>query len=342
MERINLLGLLPDEIGEKIAVLGLPSYRASQIFRWVQKLRVTQFEEMKNLPPPLRKELEEQFTLDRPVEVSRSAPPRGKSQKVLYRMSDQIRVETVLIGEEGKETLCLSSQAGCLYKCSFCATAIGGLRRSLRADEMIGQVLAPNSAPKRIVYMGMGEPLANYKNVVQSLRILTHPEGLDMTPRRITVSTAGLAPMIDRLADEELGVRLAISLFSADNAKRSRFMPINQKYPLTSLLKSAARFSRISSHPVTFEYPMIAGVNDGVEDARLLTRKLNSISCKINIIPFNPVSEFPFTPPSEEVLNRFLGILSGRLTVTVRRSAGRQIDAACGQLRLREEGKETS
>lgn len=341
-KKYNLLGLLPEDIAAKIVPPGLPSYRAGQIFRWVHKQRASEFVEMSNLPAPLRKDLEKQFNIAIPVEVKNSVPPHGRSRKLLLRLSDDLRVETVVIGESGKETLCVSSQAGCSYDCSFCATAIGGLRRSLGADEIVGQVIALGTLPKRIVFMGMGEPLANYKNVVQSLRILTHPDGLAITPRRITVSTVGLLPLIDRLADEQIGVRLAVSLFSADDKKRSRFMPVNNKYPLAPLLKSAGRFSQVSGHPVTFEYPLLAGINDGVEDARILLRKLNSISCKVNLIPFNRVDELPFAPPSEEVLNRFLGILSGRLTVTVRRSAGRDIDAACGQLRLREERGEES
>ncbi len=335
MERINLYGLLPEEIEKEIAPIGAPSYRAGQLFRWVQKQRAADFAQMTNLPAGFRAELEKIFRVFLPEVVRRSDAPRGASHKLLCRFPDGVSVETVAIAGKKGMTLCVSSQAGCGYDCTFCATAIGGLQRSLQAAEIVGQVLALEEPPKRIVYMGMGEPLANYGNVVKSIRILTHPDGLAISPGRITVSTVGLTPMIDRLESDKTGVRLAISLVAGDDSKRSRLMPVNRKYPLAPLLESAARFARSSGHPVTFEYPMLAGVNDGVEDARVLVRKLNSIKCKVNLIPWNRVDELPYSPPGEESINRFLGILSGRLTVTVRRSAGREIDAACGQLRLR-------
>jgi 23S rRNA (adenine2503-C2)-methyltransferase len=181
----------------------------------------------------------------------------------------------------------------------------------------------------------MGEPLANFRNVVKSVRLLTHPHGFALPPRRITISTVGLVPLIDRLAAERLGVRLAISLAAADDEKRAKILPIAASYPLDDLLAAGMRFAEASKSRVTFEYVLLDGVNDGESDARSLIARLSPLRCKLNLIPFNPVEELPYRPPSEERIDRFLARLSGRLTVTVRRSAGRSIDAACGQLRLR-------
>ncbi len=334
MKRISLHGLLPEEIEEKLPI-GTAPYRSAQLFRWVQKQRALSFDEMTNLPLAFRARAAEIFHLDLPEPAKRSESHRGGSEKTLFRFDDGASAETVVISAPDGDTLCVSSQAGCCYGCRFCATAIGGLIRSLRTSEIIAQFFALSKPPKRVVYMGMGEPLANFGNVVRSIRIITHTDGFALAPGRITVSTVGLVPLIDRLAKEKLGVRLAISLASADDGKRSDLMPVNRKYPVAELLGAAGRFARASGKPVTFEYPLLAGVNDGDDDARLLARKLGPIPCKVNLIPWNRVEELPFAPPDEKRIDRFLRVLSGRLTVTVRRSAGRSIDAACGQLRAR-------
>lgn len=334
-ERPALAGLLPEEIEALLAPLGAPRYRADQIFQWIHRHRARSFGDMTNLPKDLRAALEERFVVGLPESVTVSELGGEGSRKHLYQGEGGARFETVEIPGADGTTVCVSSQSGCRYDCVFCATPLGGFLRSLRASEIAGQVLALETPVRRIVYMGMGEPLANFRHVAQSIRLLTHPEGAAIPPRRITVSTVGLVPLIDRLAAERLGVRLAVSLTTADDEKRARLMPIARKYPVGDLLAAARRFAEAGGEPVTFEIPLLAGVNDSDDDARLLVRRLDRMPCKVNLIPFNRVEDLPFRAPSEERIDRFLAILARRLTVTVRRSAGRSIDAACGQLRLR-------
>ncbi len=338
--RPELAGLLPEEIEPILLSLGEPRYRALQVFQWIQKRRVTQFDSMSNLPHALRVALAEKCRVGIPVLREEFSVEKGGSGKYLLRLSDGIEIETVRIPAVDGPTICVSSQAGCAYDCAFCATAIGGLQRSLRAGEIVGQILALTETPKRVVYMGMGEPLANFKSVLQSVRILTHPEGAAIPPRRITISTVGLVPMIDRLARENLGVRLAISLTSAIDEKRDRLMPVNRKFPLPDLLGSASRFASITGSRVTFEYPLMGGVNDGEEDVRALVDRLGPLRCRLNLIPFNQVEELDFEAPPESRVEHFLKKLTPYLNVTVRRSAGREIDAACGQLRIRAQKRE--
>jgi 23S rRNA (adenine2503-C2)-methyltransferase len=329
------VGLVPEEIEEILRPLDVPRYRASQIFRSIHRHGARRFEEMTTLPKELRERLSAAFRVGIPETAARTDPGPDRSRKFLFRLADGLEVETVKIAGEDGLTACVSSQAGCRYDCAYCATPLGGFARSLRAGEIVGQVLALDEPVRRIVYMGMGEPLANYRNVVKSVRLLTHPHGYALPARRITISTVGLVPLIDRLAGEKLGVRLAISLAAADDEKRGRILPIAAAYPLDDLLAAAARFAEASGSRVTFEYVLLAGVNDTEKDARSLIARLSPLRCKLNLIPFNPVEELPYRPPSEERIDGFLERLSGRLTVTVRRSAGRSIDAACGQLRLR-------
>ena len=338
LKREEMTGLAPEEIGERFEPLGLPRYRARQVFHWIHRHRAGSFGDMTTLPKELRSKLERHFRVGLPERITRTDRGPDGSRKQLFRLSDGTVVETVEIPGPGGLTACVSSQAGCRYDCAFCATPLGGFSRSLGAGEIAGQVLALEEPVRRIVYMGMGEPLANYRNVVKSVRLLTHPEGYALPPRRITISTVGLVPLIDRLADERLGVRLAVSLTAADGKKRAELMPIEKKFPLDSLVTSAARFAEKSRSRVTFEYVLLAGINDGDEDARALVRLLSPLPCKVNLIPFNRVDSLPFSPPSEERIDRFLSMLTPSLTVTVRRSAGREIDGACGQLRLRSMG----
>jgi len=327
--------LLPEELVPIVESLGAPCYRASQIFRWIHRHGAADYDSMSNLPSDLRQRLAEELPLRPPVSVDETPPGSDGSRKILYRLADDTEVETVRIAGPDGVTVCVSSQSGCRYGCTFCATALGGLRRSLGAGEITGQITSLGEPVKRIVYMGMGEPLANYRNVTKSIRILIHPEGAAIPPRRITVSTVGLVPLIDRLAAEDLGIRLAISLTSADDAERAALMPIAKSYGLEALLAAAKRFALRAGDPVTFEYVLISSVNDTEEDARALARRLAPLPCKVNLIPFNPVDELPYEAPPEDRIDRFLAILAPRVTVTVRRSAGRSIDAACGQLRLR-------
>jgi 23S rRNA (adenine2503-C2)-methyltransferase len=332
---VDLFGLLPDEM--EALLRPLPRYRAAQIFRWIQRHRVFDPMGMTNLPADLKERLAPLVADLLPRDAAVPAESPDGSRKHLLRFPDGTNVEAVRIPGGKGVTICVSSQAGCRYDCAFCATPLGGFLRSLTAGEIVTQVLLSGGEVRRVVYMGMGEPLANYRNVVKSIRVLTHPEGLALAPRRITLSTVGLVPLIERLRREKLGVRLAISLVSAIPEKRARLMPVERRYPLASLLESAHRFAHSGGSPVTFEYVLLAGVNDGAEDAKALIGRLSPIPCKVNLIPFNRVETLPFEPPGEERIERFLAMLSPYLTVTVRRSAGSSIDAACGQLRLRRE-----
>ncbi|MFH1679788.1 MAG: 23S rRNA (adenine(2503)-C(2))-methyltransferase RlmN [Candidatus Eisenbacteria bacterium] len=333
--REEWVGLLPEEIEERLRPLGVPRFRASQVFRWIHRHGARGFDSMTNLPMELRESLAARAAVGIPEIAARSEPGEDGSLKVLFRLSDGTGVETVRIAGEDGPTACISSQAGCRYGCAFCATPLGGFARSLRAGEIAGQVLGLGERVRRVVYMGMGEPLANYAAVVKSVRLLTHPHGHALPARRITISTVGLVPLIYRLAEERLGVRLAISLAAATDEKRASLMPIARQHRLDSLLAAASHFSEESGARVTFEYVLLAGVNDTDEDARALVRRLAPLRCKLNLIPFNAVNGLPFRAPSEKVIERFLARLAPRLTVTVRRSAGRSLDAACGQLRLR-------
>jgi len=332
---VDLFGLLPDQ-WEKL-LHPLPRYRASQVFRWVQRHRVFDPAQMTNLPGEVKERLAPLLAGALPRDAVDPAQSPDGSRKHLFRLPDGTNIEAVRIPGGKGATVCVSSQAGCRYDCAFCATPLGGFVRSLTAGEIVAQVLLSGGEVRRVVYMGMGEPLANYPNVVKSVRVLTHPDGLALPPRRITISTVGLVPQIDRLQKENLGVRLAISLVSALPGKRARLMPVEKRYPLPSLLESARGFARASGLPVTFEVVLLAGVNDGEEDAKALITRLSPIPCKVNLIPFNRVETIPFEPSTEKRMNRFLSLLAPHLTVTVRRSAGRSIHAACGQLRLRQE-----
>ncbi|MBM3321653.1 MAG: 23S rRNA (adenine(2503)-C(2))-methyltransferase RlmN [Candidatus Eisenbacteria bacterium] len=329
------VGLLPSEIEERLRPLGVPGYRALQVFRWVHRHGARDFEAMTNLPRALRETLAAAAPIGIPAVAARSEPGADGSLKILFRFPEGTETETVRIAGADGLTACVSSQAGCRYGCAYCATPLGGFERSLRAGEIAGQVLGLGETVRRVVYMGMGEPLANYAEVVKSVRLLVHPHGLALPARRITISTVGLVPLIRRLAEEGLGVRLAISLASAIDETRARLLPIARTYDLDSLFAAAARFSETSGSRVTFEYVLLGGVNDGEEDARALIRRLSPLRCKLNLIPYNPVDDLPFGAPAEHAIDRFLARLAPHLTVTVRRSAGRTIDAACGQLRLR-------
>lgn len=335
LRKPNILGLLPEEVESLVTERGLPRYRADQIFQWVHKHGARSFEEMTNLPADLRASLPDDLAIFFPENMTTSRAGEDQSQKLLYRMEDGTSIESVRIVQADGVTACVSSQAGCRYDCKFCATARGGFKRSLQAGEIVGQILAMETKPKRIVYMGMGEPLANYRNVVKSIRVLTHPDGFGIAPKRITVSTVGLVPLIKRLSSEYLGVRLAISLTSADDAMRSKLMPINEKFPLAELLQAARDYAQANGDRVTFEYPLLKGYNDSDRDAALLIKRLAPIRCQVNLIPFNPVEGTPFEAPPEARVSAFARALSRELTVTVRRSAGREIDAACGQLQIR-------
>lgn len=344
-----LHSLTIEDLKATLARLGQPSFRARQIMEWTyqREKRVESWEGMTNLPASLRASLGELHPLRMPEVVTVSGS-KDTTRKLLLRLHDGELIETVLIpaspalyGEESdRRTLCVSSQVGCAYGCKFCASGLDGWKRHLSADEIVTQVLlAEKISGERInnlVFMGMGEPMANYKNFMQAVGILNAPWGVGLGARKMTVSTSGLVPRIRELADQPLQIRLAISLHGASDSVRSEIMPVNQKYPVAELMEACAYYSERKKQMITFEYILIEGVNDDPSEARLLAERARGLRAKINLIPYNTVEGLPWNRPSEPVQEEFLSILRGRgIAATIRREKGHDIDAACGQLRRR-------
>jgi 23S rRNA (adenine2503-C2)-methyltransferase len=333
---IKDLGL--QELETYLEERGQPAYRARQVWQWLYQKRATSFAEMTNLGASLRRQLEEDFALSR-LHLSRRAESHDGTVKFLFSLEDGHSIESVLIPEAKRLTLCISTQAGCGFGCAFCATALLGLKRNLRAREIIDQVLEASrtvSGDRRIthvVLMGMGEPLANYHETLRALAALADTSwGIGISPRRITLSTVGLVPQIQRLM-EETNVNLAISLHAASEELRARLMPVNRKYPLRDLIECCRSLPIPRRKRITFEYVLLRGVNDSVEDARRLAELLRGIRCKINVIPFNPHPDSEFQRPRDSEIERFQNTLQAHgLQVNVRRPRGDDIQAACGQL----------
>lgn len=335
--KVDLKGLDPQETEDWVVSLGLEPYRARQIRQWVFKRLAGTFDEMTNLAKTLRFSLSEKARLTRLREVETLISSDG-TMKYLFGLSDGHLIESVLIPERDHHTLCISSQVGCAMGCRFCLTAAQGLKRNLSASEIIEQVIHIKrslSHPERltnIVFMGMGEPLANYASVKKALINLIGGEGMDFSRRKVTLSTCGLVPYMKRLG-EEVEVKLAVSLNAADNNTRSMLMPVNRDYPLEALLRACRVFPLRKGDRITFEYILIKGMNDRDADALKLVNILSGIRAKVNLIPFNVYPGSDMSPPSMERLLSFQDILLKRhLTAIVRKSRGRDIRAACGQL----------
>src|SRR6266571_2502938 len=339
MSLINLLDLLPAELETLAESLSVPRYRGRQIASWIYAKGATDIAAMSDLPKELRQKLAEQAEVALP-EVERRTPSQDGSEKLVLRLGDGARIQAVLMPDEDRLTLCVSTQVGCGFGCAFCFTGTMGLERNLTAGEIVGQVLAARrtlaggARITHIVYMGMGEPLANYAATVTSLRILTDPKAFGFSPRRITVSTVGLVSGIERLAKENLKVNLAISLHATSNQIRNRIMPVNKGFAIEELLEVCRRFPVAFRQRITFEYVLLEGVNDAPEDARRLVRLLKGIRAKINLIPFNDWEGSGFQRPA---LHRIMGfqelLLEHGIRATVRWSKGEDIGAACGQLK---------
>ena len=330
---------------ERLSGLGHPGYRAEQIFKWVYEKRVEDFESMSNLPADLRGTLGDQFSFHASIPV-RVLGSEDTTRKYLLKLSDGALIETVLIpanpalyGEASdRMTLCVSTQVGCAYGCKFCASGLDGWSRNLGVDEIVGQVLRAEALSgervSNLVFMGMGEPLANFANLIGALEILNAPWGVGIGARRMTISTSGLAPQIRMLAEIPLQVRLAISLHGATDEVRQQIMPVNRKYPLASLLDACEYYSQRKKQRMTFEYILIEGVNDRREDALALVDVARKVDAKVNCIPYNSVEGLDWKRPGEDRQDAFMGILKkGGVTSTIRREKGHDIAAACGQLR---------
>ncbi len=342
--RADLVGLLSSEMEELLAELGKPRYKGRQLFQWVHARRAVALDSMTDLSKPLRVLLAERVSIGRPEPVRGQRAGDG-TRKFLLRLADGEEIESVLIPDEGRLTACISTQVGCPLACRFCLTGLMGMRRNLRASEIVGQVLClqdqleEGERISNIVLMGMGEPLLNFPEVERAILILCDSHGADFSPRRITLSTAGHVPGIRKLAASNLGVNLAVSLSATTDAVRDAIMPINKRWSLAELLEACRAYPIPSRRRLTFEYVLLDAVNDSPEDAGRLVRLLHGIRCKINLIPLNASPDLPDRPPPPARVAAFQQVLLDKgFTATVRESRGWEISAACGMLRI-DQGK---
>lgn len=358
-DKPSLFGETLESLTEQIVAAGHPQFRARQVMDWIYKKRVGAWDEMSNLPKDFRVWLAERFVLY-PAHPLLDKRSDDVTQKLLIELEDKSLIETVLIRapqkgvgqEDSRKTVCVSIQVGCAYGCKFCASGLAGFRRNLMAAEVVAQLMhicrredAHTERAKQeiasfdnIVFMGMGEPLANYDALVRSIKILNADWGLNFGARRITVSTSGLAPQITQLSEEGVAVRLAISLHGATNEVRDQIMPINKRYPLEQLLPAAKAFQQKHGRMLTLEFILIEDVNDSIEQARELAKIARQLHAHVNCIPYNTVEGLPWKRPSIRRQDAFIDVLrKAKVSATIRREKGHDINAACGQLRLKTE-----
>ena len=342
--KVDLCGFLPDEIADLLSPLDDTPYRGTQLFSWIQARRVTNFDEMTNLPASLREQLSRMFTISRmePAEVLAS---EDGSSKLVFDVGDG-SVSSVIMPSPERVTLCISSQVGCRMGCRFCLTGTMGRTRNLTPADMVGQVLAasrlvePPARVSNVVFMGMGEPLDNLDNVIQAIRIMTHREGLRVAPRRTTLSTVGLLPRLRDFLAAETGASIALSLCGTTDAQRTGMTPVGKKYGLEDTVKALRDMRLGHGHRYTVEYLLIRGHGDSVDDARRLSRMLAHFPSKVNLIPFNPWPGSPLQRPTNRAVEEFRRFLVGKNhLVTVRESRGIDIGAACGQLGKTSDGE---
>ena len=334
---MNIKSMTLAEIGALLKELGQPAFRAKQVYSWLHK-GVKSYDEMTNLPKSLRDLLAEKYPIHVPKVVRKQESQKDGTIKYLWQLSDGNCVETVLMRYHYGNTVCISTEVGCAMGCAFCASTIGGLVRRLEPYEMLDEVLftqVDSGLPvSHIVLMGIGEPLDNFDNVLRFLELVNSEEGMNISMRHISLSTCGLVPKIDALAEKKLQLSLAISLHGPNDEIRGRIMPVNKAYPIDVLLEACRRYYAATSRRIHFEYAMIDGVNDSEAHARELLRRLKGLPAHINMIPLNHVEESPLKPSSRAAVAKFQKILEdGGITATVRRTLGSDIDASCGQLR---------
>lgn len=341
--------LTKSQLAEVLIDHDQPAYRATQILDWIYQKRARSWDEMSNLPAGLRDDLADKYPL-RPIKHVLTKGSKDTTRKFLLELSDGRYVETVLIpaspalyGERSdRHTLCVSSQVGCAYGCKFCASGLDGFTRNLTAAEIVSQIILAEELSgekvNNLVFMGMGEPLANFKNLTQAIEMITSEWGLGIGARRITVSTSGLVPQIKKLAEFPQQIRLAISLHGPDDETRIKIMPVNQKYPVADLFEALRFWNSKKNQKITLEYILIDGINADIEHAQILAKKASGIKAKVNLIPYNTVEGLQWVRPSDEKCLRFKKILTnGGVSATLRLEKGHDIDAACGQLRLKKE-----
>jgi 23S rRNA (adenine2503-C2)-methyltransferase len=347
-EKPNIKALHRQELADKLAGWDEPAYRADQVLRWIYEKQVESFEQMTNLSAGLRQKLAGSFELNA-VRALRTRHASDTTEKFLFELHDHSLIETVLIpatpgltSSSDRHTVCVSTQVGCAYGCKFCASGLDGVKRNLTAAEIVDQVLhvekLSGEKASNIVVMGMGEPLANYDNLIRAIRIINAPWALGVGARKITVSTVGLVPRIKQLADDPLQIRLAVSLHGATDEVRERIMPVNKKHPLKELLAACDYYVNTKKRMMTFEYILIDSVNDSLEQAHKLGAIVRRLHAKVNLIPYNPVEGLPWKRPGRDRCKMFAHTLKSHgVIATLRMEKGTDINAACGQLRLQHE-----
>ena len=341
-DKIDILSLSKDELFAEITAMGEKRFRAGQIYDWLHKKNVSDFSQMTNLSAQLNDKLREKFCLKSLFIVKRLESKVDNTVKYLYRLSDGNHIESVVMEYNYGNTICVSTQVGCKMGCRFCASTIAGFKRSLLPSEILQQIyIAQKDSGRKIsgvVLMGIGEPLDNYDNVVQFLKLLSDPDGFGMSLRHVSLSTCGIVPKIYELAELELGLTLSISLHAPDNESRSAIMPVNDKYSVEELMKACRHYFKKTGRRISFEYALINGHNDTREDAAKLAALLGDFVCHVNIIPVNKIKERNYTS-DRKAAQRFAAILGEMgINATVRRTLGADIEAACGQLRREYEG----
>ena len=336
---MDILSMTFDEMSQAFKKNSIQAFRAKQVYEWLHKHLVSSYDEMLNLPKNLREELKQKFPIVTCNVVRKQVSSDG-TVKLLFSVTDGDYIECVVMKYKYGYTICVSSQVGCKMGCAFCASTLGGFKRSLSAGEILSQVYrAQREIGERIshiVLMGMGEPMDNFENVMRFITLVTDEKGLNLSMRNISLSTCGVVPKIQELLNKHLQLTLSISLHAPNNEIRSKIMPINKRYHIEELLDMCRKYTKETSRRISFEYAMLSGVNDSDECAKELASRLKGMLCHVNLIPVNEVQESPFKPSSPERVQSFAGILEkSGVTTTVRRKLGSDIDASCGQLRLK-------
>ncbi len=338
MESLDIKSLYEEELAQELKSLGLPGFRAKQIFEWLHVKLATSYEEMSNLPKNLREVLNEKYPITALLQADALHSQTDQTAKYLFRLQDDRVIESVLMKYHHGNSVCISSQVGCRMGCKFCASTIGGKERDLLPSEMLDQIYRIQALSgervSNIVVMGTGEPLDNYENLIRFLKLITNEKGLNISARNITVSTCGIPDRIRDFANEGLPITLALSLHAPNNEIRKQLMPIASKYELSEVLEAFEYYYEKTGRRLTFEYSLVDGVNDEEEHARELSKLVKGINCHINLIPVNPIKERNYRKSDSRKIQNFKFILEkNRINVTIRREMGTDIDAACGQLR---------
>ncbi len=340
MDKIGIKDLTKTELEAKLKALGAEGYRAKQIFRWLYKVGVKSFDEMADIPDSLRHTLKTSFHITHPVLLDSKSSKSDRTTKYLLKLEDGNTIETVFLSESDRATMCLSTQVGCKFSCSFCASAPFGFVRNLKVSEILDEALFikmknPQVPITNLVFMGIGEPLDNYDNVLRAIRLFNDPDAFNIGARRITISTCGIIPGIKKLEKEGLQIELSVSLHSADDTLRSKLVPINKRYPVKELMAACKEYTEQTNRVITFEYILIKGANASSEDALKISKLLKGVKCKVNTIAYNSIRIKDYTNPSQTDIRNFIKILKdGGVNVTHRKSKGEDIDAGCGQLRI--------